>query len=211
MALYMKKLIILSIILGLVLFVAAISFSIYLAFKEVKPTADAINRDIVRDIAGTVAVPKGIAPPSVDFNQTTYNWEMETTAKEVTPVSFSYTPAFSKNSNKIVATLSMPENGDPSIFNKVLEGIITDPQSLAAAKDPQKANLEASSGGLFSKVSLALSQKNQQTTAITWEFEKKKLSTDLAREYKKLSKYPDFALKFIYGIRGFIIELLRGQ
>lgn len=207
----MKKIVILSVIFGAVLFIAALSFSVYLAFKEVKPTADAINRDIVRDIAGTVAVPKGIAPPSVDFNQTTYNWEMETPAKEVTPVSFSFTPAFSKNSNKIVATLSMPENGDPSIFNKVLEGIITDPQSLAAAKDPQKANLEASHEVLFSKVSLTLSQKAHQTTAITWEFEKKKLSTDLANEYKKLGKYPDFALKFMYGIRGFVIELLKGQ
>ncbi len=207
----MKKAIILLIISGLVLFVAAISFSIYIAFKEVKPTTDAINRDIVRDIAGVIAVPQGIAPPSVDFNQTTYNWEMETPQKEITPVSFSYTPAFSKNSNKIVATLAMPENSDPSIFNKVLEGIITDPQSLAAAKNPQKANLEASSEALFNKISLAISPKGQQTTAITWEFEKKKLSTDLASEYKKLGRYPGFALRFMYGIRGFVIDLFRGQ
>jgi len=206
-----KRAIILSLIGVVILFIATVSFSVYAAFKEVKPTTDAINRDIVRDIARVVEVPKEIGLPSEDFNQTTYNWQMETPAKEVTPVSFSFTPAFSKNSNKIVATLSMPENGDPSIFSKVLEGIIVDKKSLAAAKDPAKANLEASGEALFSKVSLALSQKSQQTTGITWEFEKKNLSKDLNSQYKKLSKYPDFALKFLYGIRGFVIELFKGQ
>lgn len=207
----MKKVVILPILGAVILFIVLIAFSVYLAFAKVKPATDAINRDIQRDIARVVEVPKEVGLPSQDFEITTYNWQMETPAKEITPVSFSFTPAFSKNSNKIVATLSMPEGGDPSIFNKVLEGIIIDKQSQAAAKDPLKASLEASGGAVFSKVALAISQKSQQTIGITWEFEKKNLSTDLNNEYKKLNIYPEPVLKFLYSLRGFVIDLFKGQ
>lgn len=206
-----KRKIIFTIIALVLLFIAAIIFTVVTAFKVIKPTTDAINRDIVRDIAKTIEVPKGIAFPAQDFYQTTYTWQMITPQKEVTPVIFTYTPAFLKNTGKIVATLSMPENGDPSVFGKVLEGIIVDKKSLQSAKYPQEANLEASPQAGYSKIHLSVTPKTSQTTSISWEFEKKNLSSDLNIQYKKLNSYPSFVLKFLYSLHGFVIDLFKGN
>lgn len=206
----MKKAIILSIILGAVLFVAAISFSIYLGFKLVKPATQAINKGIASDLSKIVRIPEGIAPPMQDFNQTIYSWEMETPAGEVTGVTFKYTPSFTRKDDKIIATLEMPENGDPSIFNKVIEAIIADEQSLSAARDPQKANLTANGKSGYNSIKLAVSPKSGQTTKITWEFDKKNLSKQLNSSYSQINKVPNFSLKFLYGLPGFIIGLLKG-
>lgn len=205
----MKKVIILTLALGFIAFVAISAYFVYLGFTVARPTTDAINKEIVRDLSGVIIVPQGIAPPMHDFDQTVYSWEMETPAKEVTGVTFSYTPSFSSKSDKIIATLEMPENGDPSIFNKVLEAIIVDRQSLDAARSPEKADLNANSKAGYSSIRLAVSPKNNQTTRITWEFKKKNLSPELNKLYQKLN-YPGPVLKFLYKIPGFVIDLFRG-
>lgn len=207
----MKRTVIFALIVVAAILMALVAFSVYTGFKVVKPAIDDVNNNIARDLSKIVIIPQGIAPPMRDFNQTVYDWEMETPAKEVTAVRFSYTPSLTKSANKIMAILEMPQGGDPSIFNKVIEAIIVDEQSLAAARDPQKANLGASGKSGYNSIKLTVSPKSGQTTGITWEFEKKNLSKDLNSEYKKLGQYPDFTLKFLYGIRGFVIDLLRGN
>ncbi len=206
----MKKIIIIAIIISAIAFIILISLAIFIGFKTVKPQTEAINQKLVQDLSKVVVVPSGIPRPSYDFNQTVYEWEMETLAKEVTGVIFSYTPAFESNNNKIIASLSMPENGDPSIFNKILEAIIVDRGSLAMARDPQKAIVEASPGAGYSKIMLSVSPKTQQTTKITWEFDKKNLSPELNNMYKNLHKYPDFSLRFLYKIPSVVVGMLKG-
>lgn len=206
----MKKPVILLIASAVIILIGLIWYAINTSFNQVRPVTAKINKDIVKDLSKIIRIPEGIAPPMQDFNQTIYSWEMETPAKEVTGVTFKYTPSFTKKDDKIIATLEMPENGDPSIFNKVIEAIIADEQSLSAARDPQKANLGANRESGYNSIKLAVYTKSGQTTKITWEFDKKNLSRELNSSYSQINKVPNFALKFLYGLPGFIIGLLKG-
>ncbi|MDO8487339.1 MAG: hypothetical protein Q7S45_03535 [Candidatus Curtissbacteria bacterium] len=206
----MKKIIILLVASVIIILIGLIWYAINISFNQVRPATAEINKNIVKDLSKIVRIPEGIAPPMQDFNQTIYSWEMETPAGEVTGITFKYTPSFARKDDKIIATLEMPENGDPSIFNKVLEAIIVDEQSLAAARDPQKANLGANGKSGYNSIKLAVSPKSGQTTNITWEFEKKTLSKELNSSYDQINKIPSFALNFLYGLPGFIIGLLKG-
>lgn len=206
----MKKAIILSIASVFIILIGFIWYVISVSFNQVRPITTEINKNITKDLSKVVRIPEGIAPPMRDFNQTIYSWEMETPAKEVTGVTFKYTPSFAKKDGKIVAALEMPENGDPSIFNKVIEAIIVDEQSLSAARDPQKANLGANDKSGYNSIKLAVSPKSGQTTKITWEFDKKNLSNELNSSYTQINKIPGFALEFLYKLPGFVISLLKG-
>lgn len=205
----MKKIILFSLILLAILSAALISFSIYLGFKVIKPATQAINKNIEKDLSRVVRIPEGIPRPIYGFDETIYYWEMETLAKETVAVRYKFTPAFSSKNDRIIAILEMPENSDPSIFNKVLPAIIVDSQSLFAAQDPAKANLGANDQSLFSSIKLALNA-NGQTTQIIWEFEKKNLSPKLKNLYGDLDKYPDSVLQFLFGVPGLVIGLLNG-
>lgn len=206
----MKKVIIVSLITAIIFVLFAVATSIYLAFSVVKPTTETINKQIIKDLSKVIRVPEGIPLPIYGFDETIYFWEMETIAKEVIGVRFKYTPAFGKNEDKIIATLEIAENGDPSIFNKVLSAIITDKQSLLASQDPKMANLSASKDAGYNSIDLAIKENTLQTTKITWEFGKENLSEELSNSYRKLNKYPMFMLRFLFGIPDLIIGLLRG-
>ena len=156
------------------------------------------------------SLPQGIGP-SLDFDKTDYFWEMEMPEHEVVGVRLSHNTAFQKDQNIIYLTLEKEEKGDPSIFNKVLPAVIADPQSLAAAQDPPKANLGANTKYAYNNIKLATKPETNQTTKITWEFEKSKLPDDLKEQYQKLDSIPPSLLKFLYSLPHFIIALFSGQ
>lgn len=203
----MKKYVILGLISVFVIIISLFSIAIYISFTKIKPITDTINQKLSSQVISKIVwVPEGIQRPGYEFNQTTYFWEMETTSKEVTGVNFKYTPAFTKNEKEIVVTLEMPENGDASIFTKVLPAIVADEQSIKSALDPQKANLGASSTAHFSSIQLTVN-RNNQTTKMVWIIPKENLPSDIREEYEKLN-FP--ALKTLYSIRHFIISLFQG-
>ena len=206
----MKKVLVISLIITVVIAVGLISSAVVISFAVVKPTTEAINQKLAQHFAKIVRIPKGILPPNQDFNQTSYFWEMETIEKEVTGVKFTYTPAFLKDQNVIVATLEMPEGGDASIFGKVLPAVVADKQTVDSALDIKKANLSANQEAGYSKITLSIKENTQQTAKITWQYDKVNLTGDLTLEYAKLAVYPPFILKILYGLPHLIVGLLGG-
>jgi len=205
-----KKIIIIFAAIVIILLISSIAVGIFVSFTIVKPTTEAINQKLAEHFAKIVRIPKGILPPNIGFDLTSYSWEMETVEKEVTGVKFSYNPAFVNNQNVILATLEMPEGGDVSIFNKVLGAVVSDKQSLNSALDIEKANLSANQDAGYSKINLSVKPETKQTVKITWEYDKSKLGNDLSQNYAKLAKYPPSLLRIFYGLPHLIIGLLGG-
>lgn len=206
----MKKIVIIFALIVVVLLTSAIAAGIIVSFTVVKPTTKSINQKLSEHFAKIVRIPKGILPPNIGFDSTSYFWEMETIEKEVTGVKFTYNPAFSKDQTVILATLEMPEGGDASIFNKVLPAVVADRQSLNSALDVEKANLSANQDAGYSKINLSVKPETKQTIKITWEYEKSTLGNDLSQDYAKLAKYPKSLLSIFYGLPHLIIGLLGG-
>ncbi len=202
--------IILILVSSIILFLIVIAVTaVIISFTIIKPTTEEINRKLVEKFASVVTVPRGILPPAYSFDETNYSWEMETIEHEVTGVKFRFTTAFSKNQNKLQATLEMPEGSDVSLFNKVLPAIITDKQSLDSAIDVEKANLSANEKAGYSQIKISVIPQTKQAAQINWEFEKDSLGDDLVNLYSKLN-YPEPLLKFLYGIPHLIFSLLSG-
>ena len=206
----MKKITIIFLLLVIIFLIVLAVAAVIASFVIVKPTTEAINQKLTEHFSKIVRIPKGILPPNIDFNQTSYLWEMETTEKEVIGVKFTYTPAFLKDQNVIVATLEMPEGSDASIFDKILPAIITDKQSVNSALDVKKANLSANQESGYSKIMLSVKEDTQQTVKITWQYDKVNLTEDLTQEYTKLAAYPSFILKILYSLPHLVIGLLGG-
>ncbi len=205
----MKKYIVLSLILLTLLITAGIGCAIYVGFTTIGPTTKAINKELSKYFGKVVYIPTQIPPPSQDFAQTIYTWEMETPDKETVGMNFSFNPAFEKNQDHITAVLVMEEKGDASIFNKVMPAVIFDSKSFIAARNPQEANLSASPEAGYTKINLALNQKGQ-TTKISWDFNKSSLPPQLTALYKKLDVYPLPVLKFLYSLPNFVLSLAAG-
>lgn len=204
------KRLILAIIFFFIASLALLIWAIYLSFSLVRPTTEQINKQLASQVfSKIIRIPEGIQRPSYEFRQTRYFWEMETNQKEVTGINFTFNPAFTKTEDKIVASLEMPQNGDPSIFTKVLPAIVSDNQSLKSAQDPEKANLSENSQALYSKLELNRDSKNNQTIKIIWTYEKSKLPQEIQDLYQKLN-YPPKILKVLDSIPGFLINLARG-
>lgn len=205
----MKKYILISLAAIFVLLILFFVWVVQMSFTKIKPTTEVINQKLASEVfLKIIRIPEGIQRPSFDFEKTAYMWEMETSAGEVTSVIFSYTPAFDKNSKEITAVLEMPEDGDSSIFTKVLPAVIADEQSLKSALDPEKANFGASEQARFSKLALSIN-KNKQTTKIMWTIPKENLPQNIKEEYSKLS-YGAKTLKKLYSLPGFIIGIFKG-
>lgn len=204
------KRLILAIIFFFIASLALLVWAIYLSFSLVRPTTEQINKQLASQVfSKIIRIPEGIQRPSYEFGQTRYFWEMETNQKEVTGINFTFNPAFTKTEDKIVASLEMPQNGDPSIFTKVLPAVVSDNQSLKSAQDPEKANLSENSQALYSKLELNRDSKNNQTIKIIWTYEKSKLPQEIQDLYQKLN-YPPKILKVLDSIPGFLINLARG-
>lgn len=204
----MKKAVIICTALTLVLICAVLIAALIISFKTVKPATDAINRDLEKYFSKIVYIPQGIPRPTQTFNETSYFWEMETPQGEVTAIKLKYNPAFTKDEDTIEVILEMPENGDPSIFDKVLPAVIADKQSLDSAQDPQKANLGTNENAGYNKISLFTKKETNQTTKIVWDFKKEQLEDKLNEEYKKLYLYPTTLLKILYNVPHVVIDLL---
>lgn len=206
----MKKIVIASFATVFALIVLLFITSIFVSFKTIKPTTEAINRDLKNYFSKIIYIPEGIPPPQQTLDKTEYFWEMETPQGEVTGIRLKYDPSFTKGKNTIQVTLEMPENGDPSIFNKVLPAVISDKQSLDSARDPQKANLNANQELGYEKLSLFTKKETNQTTKIIWEFKKESLGNQLNEQYSKLYRYPPALLKILYNIPSLTLGLLAG-
>lgn len=206
----MKKLIFLSLGALLSAFLLLIVLAIYISFTIVKPTTESINRNLAKFLSRIIYIPEGIPPPIFGYDQTSYFWEMETTAGEVTGIRFSFTPSYAKDQNTITAILEMPERGDASIFTKVLPSVISDQQSLISAQDPQKANLANNPQVGYREIKLTAKPETSQTIKIVWEFDKRNLDERTAKLYMKLDKYPQYLLKILYGVPSIILGLLGG-
>lgn len=205
-----KKRLVLAIAATFILVFALIIWAAYFSFATVKPTAEEINKKLTSLVFSKIIyIPQGIPRPSLEFYQTRYFWEMETNQKEVIGVTFIYTPSFEKKDDKIIATLEMPQNGDPSIFTKVLPAVIADEQSLNSALDPQKENLGENQNAYYSKLELQKDPKNNQTIKLIWTYEKSKFPQEVKSLYHKLN-YPASLLKFFYTIPNFLLDLARG-
>ena len=205
----MKKKILLSILFLVLILVSAAVYATVIAFTKVKPAADNINRSLSWDsFSKTVAIPKEIPPPSMDFNETAYLWEMVTPQNETTAIRLKYNPAFSREDRVIKLTLEMPGKGDPSIFNKVLPAIITDKQSLEAAQNPQEAQLSENKEAGYKSLNIQVLKENNQVVRFEWEFNKDELKEEIKDEYGKLEKYPKPLLGFLYGLPSTILRLL---
>lgn len=205
-----KKYVLLILLAILIMGIGFAWWAIYTSFAVVRPTTQEINDKLkTLVLSKIVRIPEAIPQPGYDFSQTSYEWEMETNAGEVTGIRFNYTPAFSKNDKDITVTLEMPENGDPSIFTKVLPAVIADEQSLKSATDPLKQNLNGNKNAGFEKIALEKDKKNSQTIKISWKYSKENLPEEIKSLYKKLN-YPQALLKTFYKIPNFLLSLARG-
>lgn len=205
----MKKIIL---VLGpiILIIILVIAWGIYVSFTSIKPTTEEIDKDLEAYFSKTFQIPSSIPRPSRDLESVKYQWEMETLSKEISAVELTYTPSFFKDEETITANLKMTQNGDPSLFIKVLPAIITDPQSIKTAQDPQKGDYNPNPQAGYHKLEVALDPKNNQTIEIKWDYEKDKLPSEIKSKYQKLEKYPKPLLKIFYAIPGFLINLARG-
>lgn len=204
----MSKKIVISLSLFFIAIISLAIFSVIYSFSVIKPTTDAINKNLAKHFAKIVYIPQGIPPPSRDFNEITYFWEMETPAKEVTPIRFKYHTGFPKNQHTIQAILELPEGGDPSIFGKVMPAVIADRRSLESARDPDKANLAANSEAGYSALKLTVTETTSQTVKIIWDFEKGSFDEETRRLYRKLDKLPEPLTRILFALPSFTISLL---
>lgn len=204
----MKKRLLIA--LGIVFFLAfvIIIISLVLAFSVVKPTTDTINKKLAQKLTNVIKIPEIVPPQTKNFEETVYFWEMETTEHEVVGVRFIHDTGLVKDKDTIEATLEIPPNGDPSIFNKVLPAIISDNQSLTSAEDPKKANLAANSEVGYSEIKLYVKPQTSQTNRIVWTFDKKSLTADFDKDYQKLTGLPYFVLKNLYLLQKTIFDLM---
>lgn len=205
----MKKTLIISFCVLVLIFIALIVSAITISFKVIKPTTDSINADLTRKFAQIVIIPDHIPSPAKSLDETNYSWEMETPQKEVTGVHFKFTPSFFKDQNEIIATLEAPDNSDLSIFNKVMPAVVSDQQALTSAQDPLKVNLSANSQIGYFDLKLAVSQKSNQTEKIVWKFKKSDLEGDVLAKYQKLQAYPTPIFKILFQIPSIAVSLFK--
>lgn len=158
-------------------------------------------------MAKIVRIPENLGSETT-YEQTIYNWEMETPQQEVVPVHFAITHSFEKKEKEVIVFLEMSQNADASIFNKILPAIIAEEQSLKAAQDPQNANLAANKESGYRKIALQ-TNSNKQTTKIIWIYEKEEIE-ETKSSYEKLSKYPTAVLHILYSVPKFLSSLAGG-
>ena len=133
---------------------------------------------------------------------------METPQKEVSKVVFTHDTGFSKSQNVIKATISMEENADPSVFNKVLPAVVGDVQALTSAQNQKEASLGANSSIGYNKLELVpVTGDPTKVTRISWEFEKDKLIGKDDIQYQKLYSLPEPLAKFLFSLQQFTIGI----
>lgn len=205
----MKNKIIIFLSTAFLIIIIVTAWAIYISFSTVKPTTESINKNLLITFGKIVRIPD-VIPPSLDFSQVAYLWEMETLDKEVIEVRFTYTPSYASQDQEITAVLEMTEKGDPSIFDKVLPALIADDQSLNTARDPQRANFGPSERAGYSKLEITKDSRGDKTIKLSWIYQKENLDENLKNDYQKIGTLPDSALKILYGIPGFLVNLVKG-
>lgn len=190
-----KTLVVISASLATILLLI-LAVALIISFKVVKTASDSVNTKLLSHFSKLIRIPETIARQNRTFDETVMHWEMETLEREVVGVNLRYNPGFSKNQDKIEVFLEVEENGDVSLFNKVLPALVIDKQSLTSALDPQKADLSANPEVGYSSIKLSIKPQTSQTARIMWEFDKSKLS-EISEQYAKLAKYPEPLIKVL--------------
>lgn len=187
------------------------AWAIYASFSTVKPATEKINKGLETAFSKVVRIPvESIPRPSLDFEEITYLWEMETLEKEVIEVRFRYTPSYPSEDKEVIATLEMTEKGDPSIFDKVMPALVADEQSLNSARDPQKANFGPNEKAGYSKLEIAKDSRGDKTVKIKWTYDKNLINNNLKEDYQKIAKYPNSILETLYALPSFLVGLVKG-
>lgn len=206
----MKRSVIIAIFLFTAIAISILIIAIFFSFKVVKQNTDKINFALKSDFAKIVRVPEPVGPFAKSFEKTTYVWEMETNQKEVTKVFFTHDTAFSKETGNITATLEMDQAADPGVFSRVLPAVVSDSQVSLALSDPKNINTSANPQIGYSKISIFSEQgKEDQISKIVWEFPRESLVNRHNGLYKDIYSIPLPALKFLYSLQGFIIDIFR--
>ncbi|HSX19365.1 MAG TPA: hypothetical protein VLE91_04545 [Candidatus Saccharimonadales bacterium] len=205
----MKKFILTAIIGAIALLVILIG-SAYYSFSTIIPTTKAINRDLAQYFSKVVTIPNGIEPPVQTFDQTIYQWEMETPQKEVVGVKLWHNTAFKKGEDTIKLTLEKEEKGDPSIFSKVLPAVVMDKGSLDVAQDSKQSSIDASAEASYKNFKVAERFQNDKATKLEWEFRKDNLPQNIKEEYKKLESLP-LPIGFLYALHNYVVDALSSQ
>lgn len=206
----MKKFLLIFTAIFFVLVIIVFFAALIISFKFVKQTTDLVNEDLKSKFTQTIVrIPEEARPTHRDFTTTIYNWEMETNQNEVTTVIFKHDTGFSKEQNKIVATLQMDQVGDPSLFNKVLPAVIADKQSLVSAQNVQNAKLDANPEALYTKINLySYEGRSEQVSKITWDFDRDAIGKDSKNLYILLQKYPPWLVKTLYALQSATLQIL---
>lgn len=208
----MKKIIKFGFVSFFLVAIVAFIVALVISFKVVKQTTDTVNKNLNKKFQEIVRIPKPVAPSYKSFELTTYSWEMETQEKEITTVTFTHDTGFSKKQDKILATLAMQPGGDPSLFNKVLPAVVSDTQAVLSVQDLEHANLGPNDQIGYQKIELTPVEGNAgQTAKITWQFDRSSLTKDYGELYRKLDKFPQPILKFLYLLQKATIALLSGS
>lgn len=202
----MKKNLLITLAIALIVLLAVFILAIIFSFKVVKQTTDKINFALKDNFKTIVTIPKEIPPENKSFTETTYIWDMETPAGEVTGVKFTHDTAFAKGTNQVTASLEMAGT-DPGLFAKVLPAIIVDKQSQDAALDPQRRNLNANTQAGYQKIEVFTPPNTDHVTKITWYFDKNYFVNKNEGLYQKLYKYPTTILSSLYKLQRSILTI----
>src|SRR5579872_6692939 len=159
----MKKIII-TVVLVLILTITLVITAAFYSFSTIVPTTQAINRDLGKYFSTVVYIPNGIDPPVQTFDQTIYQWDMQTNQNEVVGVKLTHDTGFAKGDNTITLTLEKEEKGDPSIFEKVLPAVIADKASLNIALDPKQSNIESTTEASYQSFKVDDRSSSQKAT-----------------------------------------------
>ena len=205
----MKKFLLISTgIIVLLLFVTFFA-ALIISFKFVKQTTDLINGDLKNNFGVVVRIPKDARPTHRDFSTTIYSWDMETNQNEVTNVIFKHDTGFSLGQNKIRASLEMNQTGDPSLFDKVLPAVISDKQSLFSAQNRDKPKLDPNPDVGYKKIDVYAYEGNtQHVSKISWEFDRDFIGKSAMPLYDKLQSHEDWQIKALYSLQSFTLKVL---
>lgn len=205
----MKKKILISVGVIIVLTIIIFVYAFIISFKVVKQTTDNINLALKEKFQSIVRIPESIPPSLKSFEITNYTWEMETREKEVTTVIFTHETGFDRNKEKLLAFIEMSQGDDPSLFNKVLPAVVSDSQALEATQNLEDANLGSNNEIGYNRLeSFQRSENSSQITKIVWEFDHDKIVSDSEELYDKIFKYPHSILKTLYFIQRSALILL---
>ncbi|MCR4324513.1 MAG: hypothetical protein NUV69_02405 [Candidatus Curtissbacteria bacterium] len=184
----------------------AVLSSLVLSLFVIKPTTDQISQKLREQFQTIIIIPEEIPPPAKSFNETAYYWQMITPEGEIAGVIAKYENGFKKSDNSLKITLEKEENGDPSIFHKLLPHLIVDEKSKKAAEDPEKVQVKPEPQDTYKSVSVFVTPDSKKTARIVWEVDRPQ-TEELNNLYSRLNKYPEGFVKILFNLQKTTLDL----